>query len=51
MLSRIQGSNITYRRFKKANVCFVLARLYKQVVFKSSVYRIYKKVLFSIETS
>ena len=51
MLSRIEGSNITYSRFKKANVCFLLARLYKQVAFKSSGYRIYIKVLFSIETS
>ena len=51
MLSRIEGSNITDSRFKKANLWFLLETVCKQVVFKSSGYRIYIKVSFSIETS
>ena len=51
MLSRIEGSNITDSRFKKTNVSFLLGRVYKQVVFKSSGYRIYIKVSLCIETS
>ena len=51
MLSRNEGSNITDSRFKKANVCFLLARVFKQFISKSSGYRIYIKVSFSTETS
>ena len=51
MLSRIEESNITDSRFKKANICLLLARVYEKVVFKSGECRIYINVSFSIETS
>ena len=35
MLPRNEGSNITDSRFKKANVCFLLARVFKQIISKS----------------
>ena len=35
MLPRNEGSNITDSRFKKANVCFLRARVFKQIIFKS----------------
>ena len=35
MLPRNQGSNMTDSRFKKANVCFLLARVFKQIISKS----------------
>ena len=51
MLPGIHRSNITDSRFKNANVCFPLALVFKQVIFKSSGYKIYIKLSFYIETS
>ena len=51
MLSRIEESNITDSRFKKTNICLLLARVYEKVVFKNGGCRIYINVSFSIETS
>ena len=35
MLPTNEGSNITDNKFKKANVCFLRARVFKNVVSKS----------------